>query len=66
MENLIEHEGKKYRVVEDEDKFACDGCCFDSIGEGCLLVDLGAGEYFPNCVIDDCHFELVEETNQKE
>ena len=64
MENLIEHEGKKYRVVEDGDKFACDGCCFDSIGKGCLLVDLGNTTDFPDCVIDDCHFELV--TDQKE
>ena len=33
MENLIEHEGKKYRVVEDGDGFPCDGCYFELVEE---------------------------------
>ena len=61
MENLIEHEGKKYRVVEGHET-PCIMCAFRK--KRLCLTHATVG--FPNCVVDDCHFELVEETNEKE
>ena len=64
MENLIEHKGKKYRVVDDAPfDIGCDICCFNDNTKMCGDHDsLG----FPHCTVAECHFELVEETNPKE
>ena len=64
MENLIEYEGKKYRVVDDAPyECGCDTCCFDDDKDMCGYHHRHG---FPRCTLTDCHFELVTETNQKE
>jgi hypothetical protein len=62
MENLIEHEGKKYRVVQEP---SCKNCVFEKTLDVCRLIWRNATT-FPDCSENDCHFELVEETNPKE
>ena len=62
MENLIEHEGKKYRVMKDKTNL-CEECDFLYNLKMCYgHIEVG----FPDCVNDEVHFELVEETNLKE
>ena len=67
MEKIIEHEGKKYRVVDD-DISICMACCFfdDDIHWNWVMCRDHEKKGFPPCYINNCHFELVEETNQKE
>jgi hypothetical protein len=68
MENIIEHEGKKYRDVPDDGTMTdpCRGCCFNrKDGKLVCVCPIDTGDTF-DCVARDCHFELVEETNQKE
>ena len=65
MKDLIEHKGKKYRVVKDSD-IEITGVCFECCFKGtdmCLTHHTRYG--FPHCINEDCHFKLVEETNQK-
>jgi hypothetical protein len=62
MENLIEHEGKKYRVVtEPVVTCHCDFCALNDDIETCAYHE---EKGFPTCTEPNCHFELVEETNQ--
>ena len=64
MGNLIEHEGKKHKVVSDfgtNNANVCHQC-------SCRNTDMCYRPHlygFPHCINKDCHFELVEETNQK-
>ena len=67
MENIIEHEGKKYREVPERPdgtgEYGCHFCCWGNKDR--ISCDSPFSPVW-DCVAKLCHFELVEETNQKE
>ena len=63
MKDLIEHGGKKYRVVEDDPINDCEKCDLKFEHDLCEYHERFG---FPDCFDLNCHFELVTETNQKE
>ena len=55
-----------YRVIKEgeNDPWGCNACCLSQNDKLCGNHEELLG--LPNCCDNDCHFELVTETNQKE